>query len=114
MRSILIALSLAVATAVPVAAAELVMVRTPECGYCRQWDREIGRSYPATDLGAALPVSMRDLRREMPGRLTLRGPIIYTPTFLIIDRNREVGRIEGYPGRDAFWSRLSGLASRAR
>lgn len=34
----------------------------------------------------------------------------YTPTFVLIDGGREVGRIEGYPGEAFFWGLLEKLA----
>jgi hypothetical protein len=33
----------------------------------------------------------------------------YTPTFVLVDRGREIGRIVGYPGEDFFWELLAGL-----
>ncbi|MBL3206218.1 thioredoxin family protein, partial [Klebsiella pneumoniae] len=36
----------------------------------------------------------------------------YTPTFILVDGGREIGRIEGYPGADFFWGLLERLAQR--
>ena len=30
-------------------------------------------------------------------------PIRYTPTFVLAEDGKEVGRIEGYPGDEFFW-----------
>ena len=32
-----------------------------------------------------------------------------TPVFVLIDHDREIGRIRGYPGEDNFWGLLAGL-----
>jgi hypothetical protein len=38
--------------------------------------------------------------------IVLRSRVIYTPTFVLADGNREIARIEGYPGDDFFWTLL--------
>lgn len=35
--------------------------------------------------------------------------ILYTPTFVLMDGGREVGRIVGYPGEDLFWGLFGAL-----
>ena len=44
--------------------------------------------------------------------LKLTSPVRFTPTFVLVDGNREIGRIEGYPGEDFFWGRLERLMLR--
>ncbi len=41
--------------------------------------------------------------------VALAARILYTPTFVVAENGREVGRIEGYPGEDFFWGRLDSL-----
>jgi thioredoxin-related protein len=55
------------------------------------------------DVGAA--------RVDEPG---LAAPVRYTPTFVLMDRGREVGRITGYIGDDAFWGLLGKLLAEGR
>jgi thioredoxin-related protein len=31
----------------------------------------------------------------------------YTPTFVLVDKGKEIGRIRGYPGESFFWGLLS-------
>ena len=40
------------------------------------------------------------------------APIRYTPTFVLIEDGKEIGRIEGYPGDEFFWVRLENLLER--
>ncbi|MFP6748514.1 MAG: hypothetical protein VCD66_13055, partial [Alphaproteobacteria bacterium] len=35
--------------------------------------------------------------------------VIYTPTFVLMHRGKEIGRILGYPGEDFFWAFLEEL-----
>ena len=76
--------------------------------YCTRWDREIGPIYPMTDAGRRAPLRMIDLDRD--GDLLFKHrPIIFTPTFVLVEGGKEVGRMEGYTGDEFFWVRLSQL-----
>lgn len=90
-------------------AAELVMFRSAGCPWCAKWDREIGPIYPKTDIGKRLPVRMADLDHGGDKTVKLREPIHYTPTFVLVERGEEQGRIEGYAGDDFFWGLLERL-----
>jgi thioredoxin-related protein len=78
-------------------AAELVMFRRVGCPYCLAWDRIIGPVYPKTELGRRVP------------KLDLQRAVRYTPTFVLVEGGRELGRIEGYPGEDFFGGLLEKL-----
>jgi hypothetical protein len=90
-------------------AAELVMFRRDGCPYCAAWEREIGPVYPKTDVGRRAPLRILDLDRAGDSSVRIKSPIIYTPTFVLVDRGAEVGRIEGYPGDAFFWGLLDAL-----
>ena len=89
-------------------AAELVMYRRDGCPWCAKWDREIGPIYPKTDFNKRAPLRLINLDhdRDLP---IAHGAIRYTPTFVLVENAKEVGRIEGYPGDMFFWPRLSDL-----
>src|SRR5215470_7878438 len=96
----------------PVApAAELVMFRRAGCTWCQAWDRDIGPIYPRTDVGRAAPLRFADLDHD-PAARTLAPPVRFTPTFVLVEAGREIGRIEGYPGEDFFWGLLERLVQR--
>jgi thioredoxin-related protein len=90
-------------------AAELVMYRRAGCPYCAAWDQAIGAVYPKTDIGRRLPLRHVDLERKEQRPLALASPIRFTPTFVLAESGREIGRIEGYPGEDFFWGLLERL-----
>ena len=97
------------AFAAPAAAAELVMYRRDGCPYCATWERVIGPVYPKTDIGKRIPLRQVDLDRKPDGKVVLTSPVRFTPTFVLVDSGRELGRIEGYPGEDFFWGLLERL-----
>lgn len=96
----------------PVAAAELVMFERKGCVWCLRWDREIGPIYPKTEEGRIAPLRHVSLDRGPPVDMALAEPVFYTPTFVLMDEGREVGRITGYIGEDAFWGLLGQMVGR--
>lgn len=92
-------------------AAELIIVRKAGCSWCIRWDREIGRSYPATEEGRFAPLRSVDIRDPLPAFVEM--PVTVTPTFILVEYDREVGRITGYPGQDFFWDMLSDIFVRS-
>lgn len=117
LKSLAIALSVLVASlcASHIArAAELVMFERAGCIWCQRWDREIAPIYGKTDEARRLPLRRIDIGLGEPTGLALASPVIYTPTFVVIDDGREIGRISGYINDEAFWGLLGKLAARLR
>jgi hypothetical protein len=85
------------------------MFRRAGCPWCAAWDREIGPIYGKTRVGGRAPIRFIDLERANELKTALRSPVRFTPTFVLLDEGREVGRIEGYPGEDFFWGMLERL-----
>jgi thioredoxin-related protein len=93
-------------------AAELIMFDQPGCPWCLRWDREIAPIYPKTDLGRRAPLRRVDIRATRPDDLKTIAGVRYTPTFVLVENGREIGRIVGYLGEDQFWSLLQELFDR--
>lgn len=83
---------------------ELVMVEEAGCRFCRKWDGDIGPIYPQSPEGKFAP-----LKRVKRGasELAVFGPVVFTPTFILVRENKELGRITGYPGESYFWEELA-------
>jgi hypothetical protein len=108
MRALLLLLAAALLPVSSSAATELLMFRRDGCPWCLAWTRELGPIYPKTDAGRRAPLRMVDIKRDRPD-IALKTPIIYTPTFVLAEQGREVGRIEGYGGDQFFWGQLENL-----
>ena len=106
LRQIASLLFAALVVATPLRAAELVMVEEPGCIYCQQWNAEISEIYPKTPEGMAAPL-VRVVRHTsgMTEYVFVR-PVVFTPTFVLVEDGTELARIEGYPGEDFFWGLL--------
>ncbi|WP_233270452.1 thioredoxin domain-containing protein [Chachezhania sediminis] len=108
-RSCGIALALVVPAFAPAQAAELVMVETQGCSWCARWTEEIGPIFPKTEESRRAPLRRVDIASLPGGDIALTRRVVYTPTFLLVEDGRELGRIEGYPGEDFFWGFLDRL-----
>ncbi len=97
--------------AAPVSAGglQLLMIDQAGCIYCAQWEAEIGPIYPVTEEAEVAPLTKVDIGAALPEGVELARPAAFTPTFVLLQDGREVGRIEGYPGEDFFWFLLGEL-----
>lgn len=115
LKQIVIFLFAALVAGLPVRApeaAELVMVEEMGCIYCERWDAEISEIYPKTPEGQAAPL-VRVLKGSSGlDAFVLNRPVIFTPTFILVEDGRELARIEGYPGEDFFWGLLGMILER--
>ena len=90
----------------------LLMAEEAGCFWCARWNAEIGPIYPKTAEGRTAPLQRYDLRSETPD-VVFDRKVHFTPTFILVDDGKELGRIEGYPGEDFFWGLLTMMFERA-
>jgi hypothetical protein len=93
-------------------AAELVMFEEPGCTWCQRWDAEVAPAYPFSAQGRMAPLRRVQIRDQATAGVSLERPVIGTPTFVLADEGREVGRIVGYPGPAYFYNQLDRLLER--
>jgi hypothetical protein len=113
MRSFLVAYALLLTIPSAAQSAELVMFWRAGCHWCEAWDREIGPIYPKTDIGRRLQLRRVNVDQDDSG-IALSSPIRYTPSFVLVENQREIGRINGYPGDAFFWGLLERLEGQLR
>jgi hypothetical protein len=104
----------AVLAASPVAAvaAEMVMLVQPGCPWCAKFDAEIAPAYPNTPEGRRAPLRRVDITEPWPADLAgIRGER-FTPTFILLDNRKEIGRLRGYPGDEFFWYLVDDLLAK--
>ena len=93
-------------------AAELIVFGSRSCPYCLAWEREVGRTYARTAEAQQAPLRRLDINGRLPGDLAQLRDVDVTPTFVLADEGREVGRIVGYSGRQDFWAELHRLLAK--
>ncbi len=96
---------------VATAPAVLVMISDPGCPYCARWEKEVAPGYEAGEDAKIAPLVRRF--RHAPD-IAFIERVVYSPTFVMLVRGREVGRIVGYGGADLFWMQLAGLMEDVR
>ncbi len=87
-------------------ASELIMFSSPNCSWCEAWEKDIGIVFPRTVEGKRLQLTHVDITDPLPSRLRKLKAIHYTPTFIVLDKQQEIGRITGYAGDEFFWWEL--------
>lgn len=87
----------------------LVMIEEEGCNYCIRWHRDVGPGYPLSEEGRRAPLVQVD--RFSPEAKRFQR-VTFTPTFILMSSEGEVGRITGYPGADFFWSMLADLLAK--
>lgn len=85
----------------------LIYIYSPECGACRQFDREVGPIYSKTDESLTLPMERVLIDDWKANRHQMvecaSAEVIGTPTFLQIRNCQELDRITGYSDAELFW-----------
>ena len=92
---------------------ELIMFDQVGCPWCARWERDIGGEYGQSYEGKRAPLRRFNMFGGRPAALDFIKGIKYSPTFVLIDGNREIGRITGYPGPAHFYVQLSQLLDKA-
>ena len=85
------------------------MVDQRACVYCVRFNRQIAETYPNTVAGQIAPLRRVSRLKKWPADLAGITPAYATPTFILIDEGREVGRFAGYSKPENFWMRLHPL-----
>lgn len=117
-RSVTFAASLAAAVIgfQPAQAAQLVLFEGSWCGVCQHWNKTIGAGYAANETGRKVPLRRVEVGGALPPELSRPyvGKVYGVPTFVVMDRGREVGRIEGYTSEKYFWQKLGDILTNAK
>jgi hypothetical protein len=93
-------------------ASELVMFEQGGCVWCARWNRDVGPVYDKSAEAKVLPLRRVDIGQQSAAGIILTTPVIYTPTFVVVDNGREIGRITGFISDDTFWGLLDTLVAK--
>jgi hypothetical protein len=73
------------------------------CPWCLRWDKEVAEIYPRTETGRRVPFRRIKLDGDKALIPKLADPVRFTPTFVLMNADREVSRITGYMDEATFW-----------
>lgn len=91
----------------------LMMVDQVGCVYCAAWDAEIGPGFGQSAEGKAAPLLRVDIDGPWPDGIVLDRRPSLTPTFILLRRGVELGRVEGYVGDTYFYPVLAEMMQEA-
>lgn len=91
---------------------ELLMFEQKACAFCAAFNREIAPDYPQSRAGHIAPLRHVDIWKSRTGGVEGLDPAVFTPTFVLVENGREVGRLMGYPGRRYFYGEIDALIDR--
>ncbi|GGE43793.1 hypothetical protein GCM10007276_21140 [Agaricicola taiwanensis] len=94
-------------------AAQLVLFEGSWCPTCRYWNKTVAPNYATNDVGRLAPLRRVEIGTPRPAGLDKPnvGTIFAVPTFVVMEKGREVGRIEGFTTEKHFWRRLGNILS---
>ena len=81
----------------------LVVMTAPGCIYCGLFRRDVQPSYETSPHGAEIPLNYIDINDDAADKLELKSPIEIVPTVVLLEGNKEVGRIPGYVSPENFF-----------
>ena len=93
-------------------AAELVYFHSEACEVCEQWNEEVGLIYGKTDEAKRLTLRRQSVHDDIPADLSFIKGVVFTPTFVVVEDGREVGRLVGYIRDYFFWEQVDGMIKR--
>ena len=93
----------------PANSAELLLFEQEGCEWCEEWHKEVGVSYLLTQIGKRIPLRRLDIGDPVPSEITLSSGIVFTPTFVLVENRKEIGRILGFFSEYQFWSLMEDL-----
>ncbi|MGB3387129.1 MAG: transcriptional regulator [Pseudaminobacter sp.] len=111
-HGLIVLLALTFGAAAPSAAAELVMLERPGCVWCARFNAEIAPAYPKTEEGKRAPLRRVDITGPWPADLEEIASEQFTPSFILVEDGKEIGRVRGYPGSEFFWYLLGDILAK--
>ncbi|PWS37714.1 SoxS protein [Falsiroseomonas bella] len=89
------------------------MLERHDCPWCRRWHREVGQqSWDRSNLGQRAPLRRVDVASGLPANLGFLRNWRFTPTFVLVQDEAEIGRIIGYQADLFFWQQAEALIAR--
>ena len=83
---------------------KLLYFYSDTCAYCKAWENEIANIYPKTEFEDQFKLSFIDFSSNADfEKYGISKIVKVTPTFIFVKDKTEVGRIEGYSGKELFW-----------
>ena len=88
---------------------ELLAFEAPGCNYCPVFRRDVEPTYATSRAGKTAPLRFIDVNDAQAGSFELSSPVTMVPTLVLVHNRIEIGRINGYFGRENMHHMLNAL-----
>lgn len=82
---------------------ELIVFEVKNCIYCALFRRDVLPKYQRSMRARSVPIRFIDARHAAALNFQLAEPLKTVPTFVLMRRGREAGRVAGYTGPEPFF-----------
>jgi thioredoxin-related protein len=86
---------------------ELLMITSDSCPFCMAWERDVGQIYNKSTYAKNLPLIRIQFGSSLPENMQLLAEVRGTPTFIILENQKEIDRIVGYSDAEMYWWQIS-------
>jgi len=86
---------------------ELLMITSDSCPFCMAWERDVGQIYNKSTYAKDLPLNRIQFGSALLENIQLSAKVRGTPTFIILENQKEIDRIVGYSDAEMFWWQIS-------
>lgn len=109
LRTVLVGLFLLGTASAAGAEMRLFMFEIADCAACDRFHTETLQDYWGSEASRTLPLTIVDLNALGTAAQPLRYPVDTVPTFVVMQDGREIARLAGYPGREAFEASIAAV-----
>lgn len=88
---------------------QIVVLEAPGCIYCGLFRRDVFPAYLASQRAKSVPLRFVDINDATASDFDLATEVSVVPTVVLLDDNKEVGRIPGYVGPENFFQAINHL-----
>lgn len=93
---------------------ELIVFEVENCIYCALFRRDVLPRYQRSARARSIPIRFVDARAPAAHKYNLAAPLKTVPTFVLMRRGREAGRVAGYSGPEPFFHFVRRMIEQAR
>ena len=93
---------------------ELIVFEVTNCVYCALFRRDVLPRYQRSTRARSVPIRFVDARTAAARQYKLAEPLQTVPTFVLMRRGREAGRVAGYTGPEPFFHFVRRMIGQAR
>ncbi|MCB1521595.1 MAG: thioredoxin family protein [Hyphomicrobiaceae bacterium] len=86
---------------------QIVVFEAPGCIYCSLFRRHVEPAYAASPRAQNMPMRFIDLNAPDAERVGIATPVDTVPTAILLQNNREIGRVPGYVGPEIFFHAIN-------